>query len=90
MSRRLLIVPIIHTEAELGSEGGAHRAGYVARHGDRRWAEREAQIGRYWDSVHDALLESGVADVCRGEGVRGGPAEHEVRVAATRAGLLLE
>ena len=57
MSRRLLIVPIIHTEAELGSEGGAHRAGYVARHGDRRWAEREALIGRYWHSVHDALLE---------------------------------
>jgi hypothetical protein len=57
MSRRLLIVPIIHTEVELGSEGDAHRAGYVARHGDRGWAEREALIGRYWDAVQDALLE---------------------------------
>ena len=57
MSRRLLIVPILHTEAELGSEGGAHRADYIARHGDRRWAEREALIGRYWKAVHDALLD---------------------------------
>lgn len=56
MARRLLIVPIIHTEAELGSEGGAHRAGYVARHGDQGWAEREALIDRYWHAVRDALL----------------------------------
>lgn len=56
MSRRLLIVPIIHTESELGSEGTAHRAGYVARHGDHRWAEREALIDRYWQQVRDALL----------------------------------
>src|SRR3954449_1163777 len=57
MSRRLLVVPIVHTEAELGSEGGANRAAFIARHGDRRWAEREALIGHYWQAVHDALLE---------------------------------
>ncbi len=56
MRRRLLIVPIVHTQLELGSEGGAHRAGFVARHGDRGWAEREALIERYWATVRDALL----------------------------------
>jgi hypothetical protein len=61
MSRRLLIVPIVHTEAELGSEGGAHRAGFIARHGDRGWAKREALIDRYWHAVHDALLELPIA-----------------------------
>jgi len=59
--RRLLIVPIIHTEAELGSEGRAHRAGFVARHGDRGWAEHEALIERYWDTVRDALLALPIA-----------------------------
>jgi hypothetical protein len=57
MARRLLIVPIVHTEVELGSEGRAHRQGYVARHGHRSWAEREAVIERYWQVVKDALLE---------------------------------
>jgi hypothetical protein len=57
LSRRLLIVPIIHTESELGSEGGAHRAYYVARHGDQSWAERQRLIERYWQTVQDALLE---------------------------------
>lgn len=61
MRRRLLIVPIIHTEAELGSEGRAHRAGFVARHGDRGWAEHEALIERYWDTVRDALLALPIA-----------------------------
>ncbi len=56
MRRRLLIVPIVHTEAELGSEGRAHRAGFIARHGNRRWAEHAALIERYWDTVRDALL----------------------------------
>jgi hypothetical protein len=59
--RRLLIVPIVHTEAELGSEGDAHRAGFVARHGDRGWAEHAALIERYWDTVREALLALPIA-----------------------------
>lgn len=57
MVRRLLVTPIIHTEAELGSEGGAHRVSYVARYGNRSWAERESLINRYWRTVQDALLD---------------------------------
>lgn len=56
MVRRLLIVPIVHTEGELGSEGDAHRVGYVARHGDHLWAERELMIGQYWRVVQESLL----------------------------------
>lgn len=56
MTRRLLIVPIVHTSAELGSEGREHRADFIARHGDLRWAEREAKIEHYWLTVRDALL----------------------------------
>ncbi len=56
MSRRLLIVPIVHTDAELGSEARAQREGFIARHGDRGWAEREAKIERYWLAVRDAVL----------------------------------
>ncbi len=61
MRRRLLIVPIVHTEAELGSEGRAQRAGFVARHGENEWAEREALIAGYWDTVRDALLALPIA-----------------------------
>lgn len=56
MVRRLLITPIIHTEAELGSEGSAHRSSYIARYGDRGWAERESRIDQYWRTVQDTLL----------------------------------
>lgn len=56
MTRRLLIVPIVHTSAELGSEGQQNRAEFVARHGDLRWAEREAKIEHYWLNVRDAVL----------------------------------
>lgn len=56
MVRRLLITPIIHTEAELGSEGGPHRASYIARYGDRSWTEREALIDQYWRTVQGTLL----------------------------------
>lgn len=56
MSRRLLIVPIVHTEAELGSEGGGQRDAFVARHGALRWAERVAKIEHYWITVRDAVL----------------------------------
>jgi hypothetical protein len=61
MGRRLLIVPIVHTEAELGSEGHAHREGYVARHGEHRWAEREAAIERYWLVVRESVLDLPIA-----------------------------
>jgi hypothetical protein len=57
LDRRLLIVPIIHTEAELGSEGRSHHADFVARHGDRQWAQHEADIQRYWRAVQGALLD---------------------------------
>ncbi len=56
MTRRLLIVPIVHTSAELGSEGQQNRADFVARHGDLLWAEREAKIEHYWLNVRDAVL----------------------------------
>jgi len=56
VTRRLLIVPIVHTSAELGSEGLQNRAEFVARHGDLRWAEREARIEHYWLNVRDAVL----------------------------------
>jgi hypothetical protein len=56
LARRLLIVPIVHTLVELGSERDEHRADFIARHGDLRWAEREAKIEHYWLTVRDAIL----------------------------------
>lgn len=56
MSRRLLVVPIIHSGMELGSELETHRAGIVARHGEAGWEARQAAVADYWRAVRDALL----------------------------------
>jgi hypothetical protein len=55
MTRRLLIVPILHTEDELGSEGRNYRDGFVAAHGEDRWRERNAALHGYWAAIRDSL-----------------------------------
>ena len=55
--RRLLIVPIVHSGVELGSELGAARTKFLARFGEAAWAQRNAAIDAYWREV-DGLLMS--------------------------------
>ena len=55
MARRLLIVPILHTEDELGSEGDAYRDGFIAQHGEERWRERDRALREYWVAVRAAM-----------------------------------
>ncbi len=54
--RRLLLVPIIHDEADMGSLGAAlaHRSAELA--GDSRWALHQRTVGQFWASIEAFLL----------------------------------
>jgi len=56
MARRLLIVPIVHSGVELGSELGAARSKFLARYGEAAWAERNAAIDAYWREVSSLVM----------------------------------
>jgi hypothetical protein len=54
--RRLLIVPIVHSGVELGSELGAARSKFVAKFGEAAWVERNGTIDAYWRDVSGLLM----------------------------------
>lgn len=47
MPRRLDIIPILHTEADLGDVADALRA----QLGERAWSERQAMISQFWERI---------------------------------------
>lgn len=49
--KRLLYVPIIHSEADLGSAGAALARESSGLTGERRWAIHREIVGKFWDSV---------------------------------------
>lgn len=57
---RLIYVPVVHSTAEMGSAAAAYRAAYVARYGERKWAERSAEFDAIWRAIADAIKTSGL------------------------------
>ena len=54
--RRLLYVPLVHEEADMGSVGPAlERTGALAV-GECRWSLHRSVVSRYWESVRTYLL----------------------------------
>jgi len=49
--RRLLYVPIIHDQADLGSAGSALARRSAALVGGQRWAIHQETVGKFWESV---------------------------------------
>jgi hypothetical protein len=49
--RRLIWVPIIHTEADLGNLAESVRNLYVNKMGRAKWAKHVADIGRIWRTI---------------------------------------
>jgi hypothetical protein len=54
--RKLLYVPIIHSEPDLGSLGPAVNRRSASLSGEQRWAEHKETVSRFWQSVADYLL----------------------------------
>ncbi|MCL4459057.1 MAG: hypothetical protein M1136_11195 [Chloroflexi bacterium] len=59
--RKLLYVPIIHSEADLGRLGPTIERRSAALYGERRWAEHKETMARFWESVAEYLLSLDVA-----------------------------
>ena len=49
--RRLLYIPIIHDEADMGSAGHALKLGSAALSGERRWTAHKEALSKFWKSV---------------------------------------
>lgn len=49
--RRLLYVPIIHNEADLGSAGATLAQKSAALSGDRRWMMHKETVDKFWETV---------------------------------------
>lgn len=53
--RKLLYIPIIHTETDLGSMASSIEASTAALLGEKRWARHKETIARFWQAVADYL-----------------------------------
>lgn len=54
--RRLLLVPIIHDEADMGSLGAALARRSAELSGESRWALHKRTVGQFWASIETFLL----------------------------------
>lgn len=54
--RRLICIPVIHTEVDMGSVSEAVRRDYLARYGKAKWAEHLKLIGQLWDTIRKKIL----------------------------------
>jgi hypothetical protein len=57
---RLIYVPVVHSTAEMGSAATAYKAAFVARYGQRKWAERSAEFDAIWRGIADAIKALGL------------------------------
>jgi hypothetical protein len=51
--RKLLYVPIIHMEPDLGSEAAAIANKSASLFGEERWAKHKESVAKFWDSIAD-------------------------------------
>ncbi|MEW6034246.1 MAG: hypothetical protein AB1603_05280 [Chloroflexota bacterium] len=86
--RRLLYIPIIHDQADLGSEGAALSQGSVVLAGQRRWTSHQELVARFWDSLASYLgeLEPGRVKVYQDGLAAGGQMGRRVVEEAARRG----
>ena len=53
--RRLLVVPVIHNHADLGSLAEAVRARYEADLGPAAWNQREQAVAKLWNTIRERI-----------------------------------
>jgi hypothetical protein len=61
--RKLLYVPIIHSESDLGSLGAAIDRRSASLYGEKRWAEHKKTVAMFWKSVAAYLLSLDAASL---------------------------
>ncbi|HYS43858.1 MAG TPA: hypothetical protein VEM32_07765 [Geobacteraceae bacterium] len=53
--RRLIYIPIIHTETDMGSVSEDMKKEYLARYGKNNWLEHLKLIAHLWDTISERL-----------------------------------
>lgn len=53
--KTLVYVPVIHTEADMGSMAGSLKEAYLDRYGEEGWASHVKAIGRMWEGIKRKL-----------------------------------
>jgi len=61
--RKLLYVPVIHTESDLGSAAPAIGRHSASLFGEKRWARHKATVSAFWQRVADYLSHIEAADL---------------------------
>ncbi len=60
----LLYVPVVHSSADMGSAASGYRAAFIARFGEQKWRERNAEYKAIWhvigERVDQAIERRGV------------------------------
>jgi hypothetical protein len=55
--RLLILVPIIHTEQDMGSFSGQVKQAYVERHGSAKWEQHLEVIHGLWSAIHHLIYQ---------------------------------
>ncbi|MBU2497232.1 MAG: CDC48 family AAA ATPase [Nanoarchaeota archaeon] len=53
--RKLILIPIVHTPADMGSMKDALKEKGIEKLGKKAWEENEKKIGRFWDEVEKTI-----------------------------------
>lgn len=54
--RALVMIPILHTLADLGSQGDTVKHAYVARYGWRQWEQHVQSLDSWWREMRQRVL----------------------------------
>lgn len=55
MGRRLIYVPIIHTEVDMGSLAESFKKEYIKKYGTRKWGQHLKKINDLWTGIEERL-----------------------------------
>jgi len=53
--RRVILIPVIHNLADLGSLAESVRKHYLERFGPAVWAQRQRAVARLWDGIRQSI-----------------------------------
>ena len=54
--RQLIVIPIVHTPADLGSQQDRAREAYIARYGAQQWDQHLEMLAQLWHTIRQRVL----------------------------------
>ena len=57
MSRKLFVIPIVHTETDMGELGDSVKSAYLKKMGLQAWKRKKELINRFWSDLEKVVRE---------------------------------